>query len=108
MCDRSDTRRGAVLPLTAIAIVTLMAMLAFTVDIGYIVTTRMELQNAADAAALAAAAKLGTTTGTTTAVASACVTEAQRISQYNLAGKTPLQVAAGDVLIGHIDNATDL
>lgn len=56
---RSRGRRiGALVPLTAILMVVLLAMVAFTVDIGYIVLVRQELQNAADSAALAGAGKL--------------------------------------------------
>jgi Flp pilus assembly protein TadG len=51
-------RRGAVVPLTAILLIPLVGMLAFAIDLGYVVQTNMELQNAADAAALAAAEQL--------------------------------------------------
>jgi Flp pilus assembly protein TadG len=46
-------RRGAVVPLVALLLVFLVGMVAFGVDIGWIVLTESELQNAADAAALA-------------------------------------------------------
>jgi hypothetical protein len=42
----------------ALLIIPILAMLAFSVDIGYITETNVELQNAADAAALAAAEQL--------------------------------------------------
>ena len=51
-------RRGAVAPLTAVLLIPILGMLAFAIDIGYITETNLELQNAADAAALAGAAKL--------------------------------------------------
>jgi Flp pilus assembly protein TadG len=51
-------RRGAVAPLTALLLIPLVGMLAFAIDLGYVVQTDMELQNAADAAALAAAEQL--------------------------------------------------
>jgi Flp pilus assembly protein TadG len=55
-----NTRRGAVIPLTAILLIPLIGMLAFAIDTGYIVMSKAELQNAADAAALAAAERMST------------------------------------------------
>jgi Flp pilus assembly protein TadG len=46
-------RRGAVIPMAATLIAVLLGMVAFAVDIGWIALTRSELQNAADASALA-------------------------------------------------------
>lgn len=51
-------RKGNVLVLTAFMMVAMMAMLSVTVDIGYLQTARCQLQQSADAAALAAAAEL--------------------------------------------------
>jgi Flp pilus assembly protein TadG len=45
-------RRAAVAPLVALLVIFLLAMVAFGVDIGWIVLTESELKNAADAAAL--------------------------------------------------------
>jgi Flp pilus assembly protein TadG len=53
-------RRGAVAPLAALLLIPILGMLAFAIDIGYIAQTNLELQNAADAAALAAAEQLET------------------------------------------------
>src|SRR5260370_40779784 len=52
-CD--TRRRGAIAPLCALLLVPLLAMLAFAIDTGYMCLTETELQNAADAAALAGA-----------------------------------------------------
>lgn len=49
-----NTRRGAVAVLAALLMVPIMGLLAFTVDVGYIVREEARLQTAADAAALAA------------------------------------------------------
>jgi Putative Flp pilus-assembly TadE/G-like len=46
-------RRGAIAPLVALLVVFLLGMVAFSVDIGWIVLTQSELRNAADSAALA-------------------------------------------------------
>src|SRR5882672_3669429 len=58
--EAKHRRRGAIVPLFALLLIPLMAMLAFSIDVGYMVLTKAELQNAADAAALAGAQKLQT------------------------------------------------
>ena len=56
---KTDTRRrGSVLILTAVLMVVMIGMLAFAVDLGYIVHARTQLQRTADACALAAAGRL--------------------------------------------------
>jgi hypothetical protein len=47
-----------VTPLAAVLVIPMLAVLALTIDVGFIAQTTMELQNAADAAALAAAEQL--------------------------------------------------
>ncbi|HUY37005.1 MAG TPA: pilus assembly protein TadG-related protein [Pirellulales bacterium] len=54
---RSD-RRGALAPLTAFLMVPLLGMVAFGVDVGWMVLAQSDLQNSADAAALAGAQSL--------------------------------------------------
>jgi len=49
------SQRGAVLPLIGFLIIAMLALAAFAVDIGYIMVTKQQLQNAADACVLAAA-----------------------------------------------------
>ena len=51
-------RRANIVPLTAILLIPLLALAAFAVDLGYVVLIQSDLQNAADAAALAGASKL--------------------------------------------------
>src|SRR5262249_15735845 len=51
-------RTGAVAPFVAILLIFLLGMVAFAVDMGYIVLVKQELQNAADSAAMAGAARL--------------------------------------------------
>jgi len=57
-CQQKNTR-GAVLPLVGVLLVVFIGIAAFAIDIGYISTTKNELQNVADAAALAATSELG-------------------------------------------------
>jgi len=54
----TSRRKGNVLVLTAFMLVVMMGLLSVTVDIGYLQTARCQLQQAADAAALAAAEEL--------------------------------------------------
>lgn len=54
----SDRRRGAVVVLTLVTLVTLIGFAALTLDVGALYNTRADLQNAADAAALAGGSAL--------------------------------------------------
>src|SRR5438445_7351932 len=55
---RNQQRRGAIVPLFALLLIPMLGMLAFSIDAGYMVLVRTDLQNTADAAALAGAEKL--------------------------------------------------
>ncbi len=54
----AEKRHGIVTPLAAILIVFLLAMVAFAVDMGYVVLAETELQSVADSAALAGCGQL--------------------------------------------------
>ena len=56
--DNKETRRGTIVVFSAFLMICMMAMLAFSVDLGYIYTTQAELQRSVDAAALAGAGGL--------------------------------------------------
>ena len=56
---RDARRRGSVLLLSAVMLVSVLAFVAFTVDVGYIALTKSQLQASADAAVLASTAELG-------------------------------------------------
>lgn len=56
--NKDKGRRGAILVLTALFMVFLIGLLAFSVDLGYMMTVRAELKRATDAAALAGAGAL--------------------------------------------------
>jgi hypothetical protein len=56
--NRTGARPGAIAPMAALKMVFLIILVAFAVDLSWIVLTNMELQNAADAAALAGSDKL--------------------------------------------------
>ncbi len=55
---RRRPRRGNVLVLALLLMTAMLAMLAFSIDVGYMSVARAELQRAADSAALAAASEL--------------------------------------------------
>jgi Flp pilus assembly protein TadG len=52
-CRTASSRRGNIIVLSALLMVVMMAMLAFSVDVGYIYTMQAQLQRSVDAAALA-------------------------------------------------------
>jgi hypothetical protein len=113
-------RRGWVVPLAAILMVFLVAMVAFAVDIAYIVKVRKELQNAADATALAGASQVlhrSLVEGSpNTALAKDAVRlEAQAFARRNVAGGVSLNLGLnlnddpdGDIVAGYLENPADL
>ena len=117
------SRRGSVLPLTAILVVFLIALVALAVDLGWIMAVDTQMQSAADSAALAGAAKLldksylqGTvTTGTASNTAmSNARTAAQAFGHDNAAGGVALTLDAntsnastGDIVCGYLANPSD-
>lgn len=112
-------RRGATVPLFAVLVVPLLGMLAFSIDVGYIVLVNSELQTAADAAALAGAEKLqelyiqytlpGQTSQNailqtaTTHVPGSPMEAAEQIAGSNKAGNVPITVRDQDVTFGYTD-----
>ena len=102
-------RRGAVIPLMAILLVVLLAIVAFVVDLGYILKTRQEMQKAADSAALAGASQLllpqfsGTNPNTTAPVAiSNAVGEVKKYGAANEAGGVYLTLLDNDLVVGYL------
>jgi Flp pilus assembly protein TadG len=57
-CRHAASRRGAVVPLIALMLVPFTGLVAFAIDVAWIVQSRSDLQSAADAAALAGAEQL--------------------------------------------------
>jgi len=106
-----DNSRGVVAVMVAVTLMVLLAMAAAAIDIGHAMVARNELQNAADAAALAGARTLGiayegmtpaqmaiyTLTGGDRA---AIVSAAQTTSVLNKAAAVDVSVLASDVQIG--------
>jgi hypothetical protein len=90
---RRRRRRGAILALFVILCVVLLGLLALTVDVGLIQTSRREAQVAADSAALAAAAYVPSSTTDATAAA-------VEFAGYNKIADTPIVAASVDVEFG--------
>ncbi|MCZ6801588.1 MAG: pilus assembly protein TadG-related protein [Nitrospirae bacterium] len=110
--------RGAVAIVTGLALFALVGITALSVDIGYGMITRTELQNVADGAALAGTRQLGMIyeglapgvqqpswilPGADQAV---IVNRVQTIALQNQAGGIPISITGGDVQIGTWDFTT--
>jgi Flp pilus assembly protein TadG len=120
----SRNRRAAVAPMAALLMTFLVGMLAFSIDIGYISAVQAELQNAADAAALAAVEQLQSpfvlfnapgqtnqqtiynwvTTNTTSSSSPICT--AQQFAYYNQAGGVNVTVPSSDISFSFYDGTT--
>jgi hypothetical protein len=91
-------QHGAVAIMTAFALVLLIAMIGLVVDLGYLYTRKTELQNAADAAALAGARELnGTAAGVTAAAAQAIALAAANASDLDA---TPVVITNAEIEFG--------
>jgi Flp pilus assembly protein TadG len=117
-------RRGTVIVMTLFLSMALLAMMAFSIDIGYAVAVKSELQNAADAAALAAAQQLqtyfvnyympGQTQQQTIynnaisdmTTSTAPIPTAQRFAGYNQAGNVSVTVPEYDITFSYYDGTT--
>jgi Flp pilus assembly protein TadG len=103
----------------ALLMVFLMAMVAFAVDIGYIVLVRTQLQNAADSAALAGTSQLLDPSllqcaPNQSAAMSNAATEAQKFASSNMGGGVALNLVLnpsndpnGDIVCGYLSNPSN-
>jgi hypothetical protein len=111
-------RRGAVAPLVGLLAIFLLGMVAFAVDIGWVVLTQSELQNAADSAALAGVKPLmdgyvqynlpGVSAAQQTAILTAAqnnaIANAQTFASYHSAGGVNnLVLNSNDIQFGVTD-----
>lgn len=117
----SRIRRAAIVPLAALLMTLLVGMLAFSIDIGYICAVEAELQNAADAAALAGAQQMQNAfvsyyspgqlqqrqiflqVTTDTSNLSSPIPTAQQYASYNMAGGVNIQVPTSDINFSYYD-----
>jgi hypothetical protein len=109
-------RRGAITVLAAILSVVLIAMVAFSVDIGYVLTAKEELQRTADAAAMAACWEFGQKVADGYDCADAAqlarLTAVQYADLNRVTGKpleldpNPTNAPGGDVVFGYLPDAS--
>jgi hypothetical protein len=106
---RHARRQGNVLVLTAFMMLGMMALLAFSIDLGYLYVARTELQRSADAAAMAAAWELleddavfGNETNSQTDER-ARETAAEYASFNRILSSEP-DLATNDVEVGYVDD----
>jgi hypothetical protein len=109
----NKARWGIVVPMVALLLIPLLAMMAFSIDIGYTVEVRAELVNGTDAAALAGVQQLygpykqwlasnKSSTIRSNAITNATATAAAVANSNRVAGAY-LQVVTGDVDVGYTD-----
>lgn len=117
---RADPRRGVIVPMTAFLLVFLVGMAAFAVDIGWIAVVQSDLQNSADAAALAGANTMmdssvayylpnqsaATKNALLKSAQAAAQAKAKEYSKYNAAGEVAsLTLLDSDIEFGFTDAA---
>ncbi len=93
----AERRRGAVIPLVAIMLGVILAMVAFALDIGYIALADTELQRTADACAIAAVQQLPSE--------SDAIAAAQSLAIGNRGSSGP-DLAVSDIQFGFWDRDT--
>lgn len=102
--NRLNNQSGAIVVITAIMLTTLLGFVALSTDTGHLVVTKNELQNAADAGALAGARELYNHDGS--AIQISCNQTAYNIATSNLSEKSSVEVNwvsgnTGDIERGH-------
>ena len=100
-------RRGAIVVLVAASLMLLLAMVAFAVDIGAVLTVKTDMQRAADAGALAAAQRLAPDEdGDQNQQAAIAAAHQLVASNMQLVGAADFQVDADDIDIGSYNAET--
>jgi Flp pilus assembly protein TadG len=106
----SPKERGAITPILAACLAVGLGLLAMTVDLGQLFVAKNELQNIADAAALAGAKKLVQAKDPSTSVAavycSEAIAAAQAVAADNKSLGTTLTIADADVTVGQWNLST--
>ena len=116
-CSKQFKRRGAIAPMMALLLIPMTAAVAFAINLSYLTGTKAELQNAADAAALAGAEQLmngfvqyalpqqSNQSGLVSSSQSSATSSAQRFASYNAAGPvSSLVLNNSDVQFGFRDS----
>jgi Flp pilus assembly protein TadG len=95
------SERGSVLTLSAISMLALLLATGLAVDISHFYTAKAELQNAADAAALAAASQINSTSG---GIKAAVAQATKALNKYDF--KSSLSISSADVTFSNNLNGT--
>jgi Flp pilus assembly protein TadG len=90
------SRRASIAVLSSLLMVLMIGLLAMSIDVGYVLAVRTQLQNAADSAALAACGVLGGEADNTVDVA-------KEFAGYHVAGGKSVALLNSDVQIGTWD-----
>jgi Flp pilus assembly protein TadG len=109
---RTTRRAGGVTVLTAFMLVGLFAFLSFSIDLGMIMVAKSELQNAADAAAIAGAWELIDENALYGATAESILEdlatgEAQSYAALNTVLTRSIEASPGNITVGFIEDPTD-
>ena len=106
----SPGERGAITPILAVGLAMALGLMAMTIDLGQLFVGKNELQNIADAAALAGAKKLVQedpgNPGVATVRCSEAITTAQNVAAENRSFGDTMTVTAADVTLGQWDLTT--
>jgi hypothetical protein len=108
-----ERQEGAVLIIVALSMVALLGVAALAVDVGYMYSTHNELQNVADAAALAGARYLGSVYATLDVseqsshefIKQDILDEMNAVATANQAAKQPITILIDDVEVGLWDDS---
>ena len=104
---RDRRRRGSTMILVLGAMIALIAVSALAIDVGIIWAARSQLQNAADAGALAGAASMIDPTGPTVTL-NAAIDASVELAAQNVGGSNmSLELAREDVALGNWDISTE-
>ena len=106
-----QNRRGVTAVIVAICLAMLIGFAALAIDVGYLYSTHNELQNVADAAALAGAGYLGSTYETLSYSQQIgyvfnrqdVVDAVNQVAQKNRAAGSKISINDGDIFIGTLD-----
>lgn len=96
LAEKPQERRGIILVLAAVLMITVMGFAAFAIDVGFMVLTVDEMQNAADAAALAGAMRMNEGAATVRSAA-------KDIALRNYTGKNTIVLTNSDIELGQYD-----
>ena len=109
---RNQNRKGNILVLSAFLSIAMLAMVAFSVDVGFVANSQGELQRSADAAALSGALQLinlsapGPSFSLTTNIANARTSAVHYAGLNSVCGSSPTISGGNDVVVGYMVTPT--